>query len=199
MNPEEIHKKYFVPHSKGYKILSYYFSRYRDLFVRTMFSELDEFINQIYLNISSISISNKIKNPDAYIIAAIKIQCRVQLDRALKLKKKQLNEIAIESESDDENKSVLNDGKIAGENTYHHAESNELLTIINMFKLSLKEQEKLLFNSLIDNISRNEIAQLMNKNLNTVDTHIRRLRIKFFSYLKKNGYLFEIFNKYDKK
>ncbi|BDQ03342.1 hypothetical protein [Ignavibacterium sp.] len=197
MNPEEIQKKYFIPGSKGYKVLSFYFNRYRDLFVKTIYSELDEFINQVYLNICSISLSDEIKNPDAYLIAAIKIQCRVQLDLALKIKKKQQNEIPIEYESDDEDMSSLYFSQKEKQKTYSKVESEELFSIINLFKLSLKEQERALFNLLVNDMHRTEIARITKKNLNTIDTQIRRLRIKFFSYLKKNGYNFPMFNKFD--
>jgi len=61
----------------------------------------------------------------------------------------------------------------------------------------LRESERYLFNSLIDDIPRKEIAEKRNQNLNTVDTQIRRLRIKFLSFLREEGYTFEMFSKYD--
>ncbi len=199
MNPTEIQKKYFSPGTKGYKILNYYFSRYQDLFTRTIYTELDEFIHQIYLNICNISFSDKIKNPEAYIIAAIKIQCRAQLDHALRMKKRQQNEIIIEPDSDEGDSSVSELVQSDFHKTYDNLEINEIFSITNIFKLTLKEQERILFNFLVENVPRKEIAQIMNQKLNTIDTQIRRLRIKFFSYLKKSGYSFEIFNKYDKE
>ncbi|MEP0861686.1 MAG: sigma-70 family RNA polymerase sigma factor [Ignavibacterium sp.] len=199
MNPEEIQKKYFNPGTNGYKILHYYYNRYKDLFTNTIYPELDEFINQIYLNICNITLWEKIKNPKAYIIASIKIQCRVQLEHALKMKKRRQNEIKIETNTEEEDNSNYKISQIAAENTFSTVEADEIFNIVNLFKLSLKENEKLLFNLLIDNISRKDIAKMMNKNINTVDTQIRRLRIKFFSYLKKNGYFYEIFRKYSKE
>lgn len=195
MNPEEIQKVYFKPGTKGYKILSYYYTRYRDLFIKTIFSEFDEFINQIYLNVSGIRFSEEIKNPEAYIIGSIKIQCRVQLDLALKMKKRQQKETT--GQSDNEEVSVLEDLPNKEQDPHSKVESSEIFNIINIFKLSLKESERYLFNSLIDDIPRKEIAKKGNQNLNTVDTQIRRLRIKLLSYLKDNGYSFEMFSKYD--
>ena len=195
MNTQEIFNKYFNPGTKGYKILSFYYARYRDLFIRTIYPEFDEFINQIFLNVSGIRLSEEIKNPEAYIIGTIKIQCRVQLDLALKVKKRQQKE-TMEQSSDDE-VSVLENLPNKDQDPHSKVESSEVFSIINVFKLSLRESERYLFNSLIDDIPRKEIAEKRNQNLNTVDTQIRRLRIKFLSFLREEDYTFEMFSKYD--
>ena len=77
-------------------------------------------------------------------------------------------------------------------------EGEELLNIINIFKMELKSEERDLLNSMIDEKTRAEIAGEKNSNLNTLDTHIRRLRIRFFSFLKDNGYNYEVYRKYEK-
>ncbi len=197
MNPEEILQIYFKPGTKGHNILCFYYTRYRDLFEKTIYPELDEFKNQIYLNVSAIKFSDEIKNLEAYIIGTIKIQCRVQLDRALKMKNRQ------QKESDNPGKDEENDrnylDNIAGKEPDPHnkIESDEIFNIVNTFKLSLKEWEKEILNSLIDEIPRIEIAEMKKQNLNTIDTQIRRLRIKLSSFLKENGYTFNISDRYD--
>jgi len=195
VNTQEIFSTYFNPGTKGYKILSFYYTRYRDLFIRTIHPEFDEFINQIFLSVSGIRLSEEIKNPEAYIIGTIKIQCRVQLDLALKMKKRQQKE-TMEQSSDDE-VSVLENLPNKDQDPHSKVEGSEVFSIINVFKLSLRESERYLFNSLIDDIPRKEIAEKRNQNLNTVDTQIRRLRIKFLSFLREEGYTFEMFSKYD--
>ena len=197
MNPEDIQKKYFNPGTKGYKILSYYYTHYRDLFVKTIHSEFDEFMHQIYLNVSGIRFSDEIKNAEAYIIGTIKIQCRVQLDLALKMKK--MRQIEINDKSDDNEVSVLENLPNKELDPHSKVESSEVFILINVFKLSLSKPERMLFNSLIDDIPRKKIAKKWDQNLNTVDTQIRRLRIKLLTFLKDKGYSFEMFSKYDVK
>ena len=77
-------------------------------------------------------------------------------------------------------------------------EGEEIFNNINIFKLQLNKEEKILLNNMIDEKSRLEIAEESNINMNTLDTHIRRLRIKFFSLLKEKGYEYQMFKKFDK-
>ncbi len=194
MIPEEISELFFRPGTKGYKILNFYYSKYRDLFEKTIYQEIDEFINQIFLNVSAIKFSEEIKNIEAYIIGTIKIQCRVQLDRALKTKKRQHRE---NSKPDDGSPDYLSNIADKEQDPQSRMESDEVFSMMNTFKLSLKDWEREIFNSLIDEIPRIEIAEMKKQNLNTIDTQIRRLRIKLASFLKDNGYTFDISGKYD--
>lgn len=196
MNPEDMLNIYFKPGTKGYRILYFYYTRYRDLFVKTIHPRFDEFMNQVYLNVSGIRLSEEIKNQEAYIIGTIKIQCRAQLDLAIKMKNRKQKENEI-MEKDDEDRSFLDSIPGKEPDPYSKLESTEVFSIVNVFKLSLKETERYLFNALIDDIPRKEIAERKKQNLNTVDTQIRRLRIKFLSFLKENGYTFKMFSKYD--
>jgi hypothetical protein len=195
MNPEEILETFFKPGTKGYKILFFYFSRYQDLFEKTTHQEFNEFLNQIYLNTSAINFSEDIKNIEAYIIGTLKIQCRVQLDLALKLKNRQQREN--KEEGDNEEHPISNKLPAKDPDPHDQVESTEVFSIVNTFKLSLKDWERDILNSLIDEIPRKEIAEMKNQNLNTIDTQIRRIRIKLSSYLKENGYKFNISDKYD--
>ena len=197
MNPEEILQRFFNPGTKGYKILTFYFSKYRDLFEKTIFQETDEFINQIFLNVSTINFSDDIKNIEAYIIGTIKIQCRVQLDRALKAKKRQNKENESSEKPEEVNPDSLDNLADKEQDPHSKMESIEVFSIMNTFKLSLKDWEREILNSLIDEIPRIEIAEMKKQNLNTIDTQIRRLRIKLASFLKENGYTFDVSGKYD--
>lgn len=197
MNSEDIFKTYFKPKTKGYKILYFYFCRYRDLFERTIYLEFNEFLNQIFLNISAIKFSEDIKNTEAYIIGSIKIQCRAQLDQAIKFKSRQQNEIAAIEKFDEEETSLLEKLPAIEPDPYNSLEVGEIFSLINFFKLSLKINERDILNLLIDGVSRNEIAELKNQNMNTIDTQIRRLRIKLAAFLKENGYTFDASGKFD--
>jgi len=197
MNPEYIFNTYFKQNTRGYKILYFYFSKYRDLFERTIHLEFNEFLNQIFLNVSEIKFSEDIKNVEAYIIGTIKIQCRVQLDKALKIKSRKQREIESAENNDDEEKYFFENIPTKEPDPQNNVETGEMFTIINSFKLSLNLRERDIFNSLIDGISRKEIADKNKQNLNTIDTQIRRLRIKFSAFLKEKGYTFNVSDKYD--
>lgn len=197
MKPEDIFNTYFKPNTKGYKILYLYFSKYRDLFERTIHFEFNEFLNQIFLNVSGIKFSEDIKNAEAYIIGTIKIQCRVQLDKALKIKRRKQSEIENIENDEDEEKYLFENIPTKEPDPHNNVEADEIFNIVNFFKLSLNIRERDIFNSLIDGISRKEIADKKKQNLNTIDTQIRRVRIKFSAFLKENGYTFNISDKYD--
>lgn len=156
-----------------------------------------DFRNQIYLNLSSINFYGKINNLDAYIISAMKIQCRVQLDKAIKQKKI----IPVSKIKDDDNEnsdSILETGSAnSSSNPAKVLEGDDIFNHINIFRLSLKPKEAELLNFLIDEKSRAEIAENTKMKMNTIDTNIRRLRLKLFNYLKKIGYNLNEFKNYE--
>ena len=187
MNSSELHKNYFTPDSRGYKILRKFYSKYSDLFEKSSYPEFNDFLNQIYLNITRIDFNSEIENKEAYIIGAIKIQCRVQLDKVFKHKYHFVPET---KNIDDEgnNVSIFENIKSENNNPVESYEGQEIFNTINIFKLKLKISEKQLLNYLIDETPRKEIADIQKINMNTLDTKIRRLRIKLFNYLKDSGY-----------
>jgi hypothetical protein len=193
-----INEKYFTNNTRGFKIIHHYYLKYHDLFIKTIFTEFEDFRNQIFLNISSIKITDEIKNEEAYIIGAIKIQCRVQLDKAIRSKKEKPESLLNESWENEDGISLTEQLLAEMPSPYELLEGEEVFNIINIFKLQLKKEEKDILNFLIDGKTRLEIAAEVNTNINTLDTHIRRLRIKFFTFLKENGFNYEMFKKYDK-
>ena len=197
LSPKELNTKYFSPNSRGYKIISKFYYKYYDLFVNTSCGTFTDFRNQIYLNLSSINFYGKINNLDAYIISAMKIQCRVQLDKAIKQKKI----IPVSKIKDDDNEnsdSILETGSAnSSSNPAKVLEGDDIFNHINIFRLSLKPKEAELLNFLIDEKSRAEIAENTKMKMNTIDTNIRRLRLKLFNYLKKIGYNLNEFKNYE--
>jgi DNA-directed RNA polymerase specialized sigma24 family protein len=194
----DLNEKYFSNNTRGYKIINRFYLKYRDLFIKTIFTEFEDFRNQIFLNISGIKLSEEIKNEEAYIIGSIKIQCRVQLDKALRRKKEK-------PESQFNNSLIEEDGISITENLadslpdpHEMLEGEEVFNSLNTFKLQLNTVEKELLNNMIEEKTRIEIAEAKNLNMNTLDTHIRRLRIKLFTFLKENGYEYKMFKKYEK-
>jgi hypothetical protein len=170
LSPKEISEKYLTPGTHGHKILRVFYTKYRDLFARTLHHEFDEFRNQILLNISSINFSEEIKNVEAYIIGTLKIQCRVQLDRALKIKNRTGHQQEAGNSETEEEESFYEKIPSANPGPLENLESQEIFTAVNVFKLTLKSSEVDLLNFLIDGIPRIEIAEKQKMNLNTLDT-----------------------------
>ena len=163
---------------------------------KQLFPILNDFINEIFLNISGIDFSKEIKNLEAYLIGSIKIQCRVQLDKAIKMK----NTVAESMlPSDEENEPVIFKIPAKSNNPDEILDTQEMYYHISLFKLQLRQREIHLLNFLIDEKPRNGIADEMQINLNTLDTHIRRLRVKMADYLKKLGYSSNTLDRFEKE
>lgn len=196
MKLAELNRNYFTKGTRGYTIISKYYYKYQDLFEKTIFPDFKDFIHQIFLNISGINFTEEIKNPEAYVIGTIKIQCRVQLDKSIKLKN-----VIPESRllKNNETEEVLTFKLPSqGNNPVGLLDTQEMFIQINMIKLQLKQPEKDLLNLLIDETPRLEIAGELNLNLNTLDTNIRRLRVKIAEYFKNLGYSSDLLDKFQK-
>jgi hypothetical protein len=81
-------------------------------------------------------------------------------------------------------------------NPAHSLAFSELMREINLFKTQLSQNDILILNSLIDEKSRSEIANTIHLNLNTVDTLIRRLRIRLTRHLKSQGFQSDLLDKF---
>ncbi|GAB4297724.1 MAG: hypothetical protein Kow0098_22240 [Ignavibacteriaceae bacterium] len=197
MHPEELKRNYFSPNTRGYSILYNFYFRYKHLFASTLYPEFEEFLHQVYLNISGIDYSKVRVNAEAYIIGSIKIQCRAQLDKSIRFKKHTGLESLKKYSEDDEPGEIEYQDNSPG--PHDILEAQEIISLINLFKLSLNRNELKVFNSIIDAVPRQETAVRENLNINTLDTLIRRIRIKFFHFLKEKGYSLELFKRYEKK
>ncbi len=191
----DLNEKYFSNNTRGYKILNRFYLKYRDLFSKTVFTEFEDFRNQIFLNISGIKFPDDVKNKEAYIIGAIKIQCRVQLNKALKYKNEKP-----ESQLQNNGEIISEDGISITDQAPNFLpdpqqmlEGEEVFNIINIFKLQLNTGEKVLLNNMIDEKTRTDIADE-----NSLDANIKRLKIKFFAFLKEYDLNYEMFRKYEK-
>jgi RNA polymerase sigma factor (sigma-70 family) len=193
----EITLNYFVEGTRGYNILRNYYTKYKDLFQNTIHNDFNDFLNQILLNISAIKFSDEIKNIESYIIGSIKIQCRVQLDKALK-QKNRLKIVDLKQDEEEDAPPPIQNYPAENSSPDKIVETEEIFKMMNNFKYTINPAEVELLNALIDEMPRQEIAEKRNINLNTLDTQIRRLRIKFVNFLSEKGYNFKIFGKFRK-
>jgi hypothetical protein len=68
----------------------------------------------------------------------------------------------------------------------------EVIKRVNEFKLRLDPKELEIFNSLIDEESKEELTE-EGINISSYDSTVKKLRSRFKSYLKELGYKYESF------
>lgn len=184
MDSNTLHIKYLQQGTAGFVVIRKFYLRYADLLVSSNLATIDDVMHEIFLSLSKTDF-NEVRNAEHYIMRAIKLQCWSMLDKAIKHKT-----AGVKRESqDDETEHELIHAAANQHDQLNVVEGNDLLVQINLFKARLNPQEVTLLNHLIDETDRFDIAAAMNMNLNTLDTNIRRLRMKLAEYLKHLGYV----------
>ena len=195
MNNQTLYKTYFQQGTSGYAVVTKFYFRYADLLSRMSFVSVDDVVHEIFISLSKTDFA-KVHNEEHYIMRAIKLQCWAMVDKAIRVKA-----VMAESGSGDTRNEADSEQnrkkKVSNESVQLvELEGMELLVNINLFKIFLNQKEQQLLNFLIDETERSEIARSLELNLNTLDTNIRRLRIKLADYLKKLGYSYKSLEKF---
>ncbi|MDP1676305.1 MAG: hypothetical protein Q8L88_05510 [Bacteroidota bacterium] len=187
MNSQTLHTEYLQEGTAGYAIIRKFYARYSDVLVTTSLIDINDVLHEVFLSLSKSNFDN-VRNLEHYILRAIKLQCWSLLDKAIKQKA-----IVVKNEGNQEggnNEKNLDQQLFTAHNEQlQEIEGSELLVQINLFKNHLKENDIRLLNFLIDETERSEIAKILGINLNTLDTNIRRLRMKLADYLNRLGYI----------
>jgi DNA-directed RNA polymerase specialized sigma24 family protein len=195
MNNLTLYNQYFKQGTPGYLIIQAFNHKYKSSLTAAGHSNLDDVIHEIYISISKSELKH-VQNKKHYIHRAIKLQCWTLLDKAIK-SKNVIPESKLQSgRIQEDNSSVIENEKSQTADPAISLETAELIKEINLFKTQLNNRDIHILNSLIDEKSRTEIAQIIQLNLNTVDTQIRRLRIKLTKHLKTRGYHYDFIDKF---
>lgn len=179
MNSQSFHDTYLRQGTAGYAIIRRFHAKYADLLERTHLASVDDVVHDAFLALSKTDFS-QIREVERYVMRAIKLHCWSLLDKAIRLKP-----IAVERQTTIESGMLEVRG---GESPVEEVEGMELLAHLNLFKSGLDRDDARLLNLLIDESGRVEIAGVMGLNMNTLDTKIRRLRIRLAEHLKSLGY-----------
>jgi len=194
MSSKQFYRKYFAEETRGYLIMRRFYFRYADLFHKREFPQFEDFLNQIFVNLSDIDLERARKSEEGYVIGAIKIQCRMLLERAVE--RKSVRSESERSQPGNEDRRSLqhqpDEKTTSPEETFS---GNLLLREIAMFRSELRPVEREVLNSLIDGKARNEIAQTLELKMNTLDTHIRRIRLRLMEFLERRGYESSLFER----
>jgi DNA-directed RNA polymerase specialized sigma24 family protein len=189
-----IHTRYLQEGTAGFAVIRKFHARYGDVIAKIGFMTTDDLIHDILLSLSRTDLS-AVENPDHYILRAVKLRCWSYLDKAIRYKALH-TDILLQSNDPDEER----DGTIAIQEQQTEAiEEMELIGQVNLFKEQLPQQELRLLNLLIDDADRPEIAQQLGLNINTLDTNIRRLRIRLADFLQRQGYTYSILDRFSKR
>lgn len=184
MDNRTLHTEYFQEGTSGHAIVRKFYGRYSDVLTKSSLIDINDVIHEVFLSISKTNFEN-VRDPEHYIMRAIKLQCWSLLDKAIKQKGLTgTNESELEH-----NEKIERFDQTQMQNTQlQEIEGTELLVQINLFKNQLKENDIRLLNFLMDETERTDIAKFLGINLNTLDTKIRRLRMKLAEYLNNLGY-----------
>ncbi len=181
-----LHKKYLQQGTAGFAIIRKFHSRYADLLAKNSVMSIDDVLHEIFLSLSKTDLRD-VRNVEHYIMRAIKLQCWSLLDKAIRQK----TVGGVLTAATDEKEEPVEPVHHAADqnNQLTELEGMDLLVQINLFKVRLSPHEVRLLNYLIDETERSDMAKILEINLNTLDTNIRRLRMKLAEYLKNLGYV----------
>ena len=193
MDNTTLHKEYLRQGTAGYAVIRRFYSRYADVLATSGAITIDDVIHDVFISLSKTDFA-KVNNADHYLLRAIKLHCWSMLDKAIRMKAVMATSAI--SDEDDERSSDRANQPI--HRTEHHSplEGVELLAKINLFKAQLAPSDTQLLNLLIDETPRAEIATLLRLKMNTLDTNIRRLRIRLSNFLKEMGYSYEVLERF---
>lgn len=196
MDNRTLHTKYFKEGTSGFAIICRFFQKYNDVLVRVQCTDINDLVNEVFLSLSRTDFQ-QVQNEQHYIMRAIKLHCWSLLDKAIRRKARVTEAPRF---GDQENAETRNDLETVSQDQHDHLteiEGMELLANVNLFKAHVSQRDAQLLNLLIDEAPRSDMAELLGLNMNTLDTQIRRLRIKLVDYLKSLGYTYNALERFN--
>jgi len=188
-----LHKKYLSEGTSGYAIIRRFHVKYSDVLFKANILQVEDVVHEVLLSLSKTDFS-RVQNVDHYVLRAIKLHSWSLLDRAIRLKSMSVDAISDPNEGEEVGERQPN-GSISRDHL-DVIEGAELLAYVNLFKSTISPRDSRLLNLLIDETERSEIAKLLELNLNTLDTSIRRLRIRLAEFLKNLGYSYKALERF---
>lgn len=196
MDNNTLYKKYLEQGTIGYAVIRAFYSRYADVLARAGMVHVNDVVHEVFVSLTKIDFS-QVQNADHYTMRAIKLHCWSILDKAIRFKTlaPERREAADRADADS-----LRQKDIQGPGSVDHLsefEGMELLASMNLFKSHIGTSEARLLNLLIDGIPRSEIASTLGLKMNTLDTKIRRLRVRLADFLRSLGYSYKVLEKFE--
>ena len=196
MDSKTLYRNHFQNGTPGYTLIRNFYIRYADLLRYASLIDLDDIVHEVYASISRTDFT-KVRNREHYIMRAIKLHCWSLIDKSSRMKQHRGASQIPEAQINGTDDTWMTSGAEA--DPVESLQERELLVHINLFKEAIRPAEAQILNHLIDMTPREEIARSLNLNLNTLDTQIRRLRIKLVRYLSPMGYSHPSFHRFVKE
>jgi hypothetical protein len=173
MTSNKVYSDYFIKDSRGYNFIRRFYDRYQDELQTIAYNSCDSLVNHISLIINTVELPKTTTNEEVYIIGLIKVQCRTMIDQVLKLKN---------TDNETNNDQQANNS----------AKTRDVFKKINEFKLQLDPKELTIFNSIIDEETREELSE-EGINPDSYQGIVKKLKSRFITYLKELGYNYNTF------
>jgi hypothetical protein len=168
MTANKAYENYFIKDSRGYNFIRRFYERYQDELQTVAYNSFESLLNHISLIVNTIKFPKFTKNEEVYIIGLIKVQCRILIDQIIRLKSPG-NENSSDKQSN------------------NNAKTRDVFKRINEFKLQLESKELTIFNSIIDEESKEELTE-EGINPDSYQGTVKKLQSRFITYLKDLGY-----------
>ncbi|HSR18197.1 MAG TPA: hypothetical protein VLM39_08935 [Ignavibacteriaceae bacterium] len=173
MTSNKLYSEYFIKDSRGYNFIRRFYDRYQDELQTIAYNSFDSLLNHIILVINTIELPKITKNEEVYLSGLIKVQCRALIDQILKLKS---------SDNETNNDQQVNNSP----------KTRDVFKRISEFKLQLAPKELTIFNSIIDEETREDLTE-EGINTDSYQGTIKKLKSRFITYLKELGYNYNTF------
>jgi hypothetical protein len=173
MTSNKLYSEYFIKDSRGYNFIRRFYDRYGDELQTIAYNSFESLLNHISLVINTIELPKITRNEEVYITGLIKVQCRTLIDQILKLKS---------SDNETNNDQQVN----------NPAKTRDVFKRISEFKLQLAPKELTIFNSIIDEETREDLTE-EGINTDSYQGTIKKLKSRFITYLKELGYNYNTF------
>lgn len=173
----QIHNRYYSKNARGYYIIRKFYSKYRDQLENRSKLPLNQILHDFYLNLRKIDKSNIVNDDVNYILSAIHVQCRALLSDQKNAINPAVHKMKMNPES--EGNSRTSSSEII--------QMQEFLYQLSLFKLTLKDREIKILNSLIDGKSKEEITESEKLTADLYNKTIKKLSLKLKKFLKNLG------------
>lgn len=190
MNSHQFHERYFKEGQAVHRIVHLFYKRYGDILSRAQVDDASDLLHSVFLALSRIDLS-AVRQERNYILRAAKLHCWSILDRAMRQRR-----VSTSLQTGQADPKPIRNERSDQAHPEHAVTGLELADLINQFKLELRPQEVQVLNALIDEVPRQEIAAALQLNVNSLDTLIRRLRMKLSHFLREAGYDSESMRKF---
>lgn len=179
-------EEFLRPGSRGHGYVVNFHRKYYDVFSGTDLENLDAFINEVYIGLSSIREESIREKADHYLMKSVYFRCWRLFEDSKSYKQSEIPASHTRHDGEDDDvvknapsKTPLPDSPLLAQDLMEH---------IHRFRMSLNPREILILNGLIDEIPLAELARKVGISINYAAVLTHRVRAALHTYLVRIGY-----------